>query len=207
VGLQSGRLAGSEDTLALTTLSFLCCCAGACFLFLGRNIVCSLAFPLVFLLFLVPLPVALREAVETFLQHTSAVAAGFLFRVYRTPVLQDGLQFQLPNVTIEIAPECSGIHSSLVLFITSLLAAQLLLRSPWKRALLVLFVIPLAIIRNGFRVFVIGELCVHVGPEMIDSPIHRRGGPIFFLLSLIPFFLLLLFLMKLERKSVCKTGQ
>jgi exosortase/archaeosortase family protein len=62
-------------------------------------------------------------------------------------------------------------------------------------------VFPLALLRNGFRVFTIGELCVHIGPDMINSPIHRRGGPLFFVLSLIPFFLLLLLLLKYDRRA------
>jgi exosortase/archaeosortase family protein len=73
---------------------------------------------------------------------------------------------------------------------------------------LALFVIPLAILRNGFRIFVIGELCVHVSHDMINSWIHRKGGPVFFVLSLIPFFLLLAWLRKSEFKSQkgVKTG-
>ena len=77
-----------------------------------------------------------------------------------------------------------------MLFITSLLASHLFLESPWRRIVLVAFVIPLGIVRNGFRILVIGLLCVHVGPQMIDSVIHRRGGPLFFVLSLVPLFLL-----------------
>jgi len=53
------------------------------------------------------------------------------------------------------------------------------------------FIIPLAILRNGFRILVIGLLCVNIGPQMIHSLIHRRSGPVFFVLSLIPFFLVL----------------
>jgi hypothetical protein len=53
-------------------------------------------------------------------------------------------------------------------------------------ASLVAFVMPLAIVRKGFRILVIGLLCVHIGPHMKDSFIHHRGGPIFFALSLIP---------------------
>jgi exosortase/archaeosortase family protein len=86
----------------------------------------------------------------------------------------------------------------MVLVITAVLAGYLFLRSGWKRALLVVFVVPLAIVRNGFRIFVIGELCVHVSHEMINSPIHHKGGPIFFALSLIPFFALLIWLRKSE---------
>jgi exosortase/archaeosortase family protein len=63
----------------------------------------------------------------------------------------------------------------------------------------VAFVIPLAIVRNAFRILVIGLLCVHVGPQMIDSIIHRRGGPLFFALSLGPLFLLLVWLRRQEK--------
>jgi exosortase/archaeosortase family protein len=56
-------------------------------------------------------------------------------------------------------------------------------------------------LRNGFRIFTIGELCVHIGPEMIDSPIHHKGGPLFFALSLIPFFILLTWLHRSERRG------
>jgi exosortase/archaeosortase family protein len=72
------------------------------------------------------------------------------------------------------------------------------LKSPWRRVALVAAVIPLGIIRNGFRVWVIGTLCIRFGPGMIHSIIHRRGGPAFFVLSLIPLFLLLWWLRRDE---------
>jgi exosortase/archaeosortase family protein len=78
-----------------------------------------------------------------------------------------------------------------VLFMTSILAANLFLKTPWRRFALVAFVIPLGILRNGFRILVIGLLCVNVGPQMIHSIIHRRGGPVFFVLSLVPLLLML----------------
>jgi exosortase/archaeosortase family protein len=105
----------------------------------------------------------------------------------------------LPGIVLEVAQECSGIRSSWVLFITSLLASNLFLKRPWRRIVLVAFVIPLAIVRNGFRILVIGLLCVHVGPHMADSFIHRQGGPLFFVLSLGPLFLLLVWLRRQER--------
>jgi exosortase/archaeosortase family protein len=79
------------------------------------------------------------------------------------------------------------------------------LRSPWRRMALTLFVIPLAIVRNGFRILTIGMLCVHVSPSMIDSPLHHRGGPLFFGLSLIPFFLFLFWLRRGERRRLSDT--
>jgi exosortase/archaeosortase family protein len=87
-----------------------------------------------------------------------------------------------------------------VLFITSLLASHLFLKSPWRRIVLVAFVIPLGIVRNGFRILVIGLLCVHIGPYMIDSVIHHQGGPLFFALSLVPLVLFMAWLRRRERQ-------
>jgi exosortase C (VPDSG-CTERM-specific) len=174
-------------------------------LFLNTATLRRTAFPLAFLLFIVPFPAGLLDWIETWLQYRSADAAEALFALSGTPFLRDDVQFRLPGFALQVAPECSGIHSTLVLFITSLVAGFLLLRTQWRRALLTLLVVPLALLRNGFRVFVIGQLCVNVGPEMIDSYIHRKGGPIFFALSLVPFFLLLLFLRRSEGKP-SRTG-
>jgi exosortase C (VPDSG-CTERM-specific) len=184
------------DALALSTFSFVLLFTALCWRFLGREVLRALAFPLGFLIFMVPLPAAIRTAMETFLQHGSAAVAYAFLQLAGTPVSQDGLVFHLPGISLEVAPQCSGIHSSLALFLTSLLAGHFFLRSPWKRATLALAVIPLALLRNGFRVFTIAELCVHIGPQMINSYIHRHGGPIFFILSLVPFLLLLLLLSK-----------
>lgn len=188
-----------QDALVMTSSSFVLLFVGICALYLGRKTLNAFAFPLLFLIFLVPIPTFLIGLIESFLQHGSADVAGVLFNIFGTPVFRQDLVFQLPGILIQVAPECSGIHSSLALFITSVLAGYFFLRSPIYRTILALAVIPLALLRNGFRVFTIGELCVHISPDMIDSYIHHHGGPIFFALSLIPFFALLFALYRLER--------
>jgi exosortase C (VPDSG-CTERM-specific) len=157
------------------------------------------AFPVGFLVFLVPMPDAAVTWLELASAAASAEAAAMYFAVSGTPLVRHGTVFELPGIVLQVAQECSGIRSSWVLFITSILASNLFLRSPWRRLVLVAFVIPLGILRNGFRVFVIGMLCVHVGPHMIDSVIHHKGGPIFFALSLVPLFGLLWWLRRGER--------
>ena len=189
------------DNLVLAILAFVLCLTGAGFLFLGGTIMRVLAFPFSLLVFMIPFPDVMRLAIETWLQHWSATTAGWMFTLSGMTVFHAGLVFHLPDITLQVAPECSGIQSSIVLLIVSLVAGHLFLRQPGKRALLFLAVIPLAVLRNGFRVFTLGELCTHLGPQMIDSPIHHRGGPVFFALSLIPFSLLLYLLMKSERSK------
>jgi exosortase C (VPDSG-CTERM-specific) len=197
-----GRVFGEpltdNDYLALTTLSFICLLIAGGFFFLGRKWMAATAFPFAFLIFMVPMPEAMADILETASKLASAEAANLFFHLSGTPVFRNGTVFQLPNITIQVAQECSGIRSSWVLFITSLLAGNLFLKSNWRRMLLICFVLPLAILRNGFRVCVIGMLCVSFGPQMINSIIHRRGGPLFFALSLIPLFFLLWWLRRGE---------
>lgn len=190
--------AGPEDQLAVRILA--CCCvlwAGG-FALLGARTMRAFAFPALFLVFTAPLTAGAVAVIETFFQHTSAEVAFRFIQWSGTLVYREGLTFTMPGVSIMVGPKCSGIRSSFVLFITSLLAGHLFLRAAWKRWFLALFVIPLGIVRNAFRVFVLAMLSVHVDVSYLDSPIHHSGGPIFFALSLIPFFLVLLWLRRGE---------
>jgi exosortase C (VPDSG-CTERM-specific) len=196
---------GDEDFLFAMTLPFLCLVAALVGGFFGDSVLRSLAFPLGFLAFMLPFPTPILHAIETALQHGSAAVALVFFKLSGMPVFNEGLMFQLPAFSMQVAPECSGIHSTLALFITSVVAGQLFLQRGWKRVALALFVLPLALVRNGFRVFVIGQLCVRIGPEMIDSYVHRQGGPIFFALSLVPFVFVLWLFVRSERRSATFT--
>lgn len=191
-----------DQQLALLILAFVCLLSAISCLILGREYMRAVAFPFAFLIFLVPLPGLVADWLETASQFASAEVADFLFTLFATPVLRDGLFFQLPGITIRVAQECSGIRSSLVLFMTSLLASYLFLRSGWRRAILVAFVIPLALLRNGLRIAFIGWLCANYGPGMIDSPIHHQGGPVFFAASLVPLLALVWVLRRGEEKGV-----
>ena len=88
-----------------------------------------------------------------------------------------------------------------ILVASSILAANLFSNTTWRRLALIAVIIPLGILRNGFRIFVIGFLCVHVGPQMIHSLIHRRGGPLFFVISLVPLLLVLWLLREGEEQT------
>jgi len=191
----------AQTSLTLGTTSFVLLLWLSALASLGFSGFKKQLFPLLFLGFMVPMTPSFEAGLETVLQHGSAEVANALFHLSGMTFFRDNLSFQLPTIRLMIAPECSGIHSSLVLFIVSLVAGFLFLRSPWKRGLLTAFVLPLALLRNGFRVWVLGELCVRIDPSMIDSPIHHRGGPLFFVISLIPFSALLYVLARGERKS------
>jgi exosortase len=180
------------------TLAYVCFIVSGGLLFLGSKTMATAALPLGFLFFMIPLPDAAVSWLEQSSVKGSTEVAAALFNISGTPMLRNGALLALPGITLHVAQECSGIRSSWVLFITSILAANVFLTGPWRRLVLVAFVIPLALLRNGTRILVIGLLCVHIGPQMIHSFIHNRGGPIFFALSLVPLFGLMVWLKRQE---------
>jgi exosortase C (VPDSG-CTERM-specific) len=201
MGRHGGWTPQTQDYLALMTAAFLCCFWGVCLAMLGSKLLGQIFFPLAFLVFAVPIPTGWLAHIDTFFQYTSAATAEGFFRLVREPLVRDGLILQLSSLSLRVAPECSGIHSTWVLLMTSFLAGYLFLPRYMSRAVLIVAVIPLAILRNGFRVFVLGWVGVHWYPNILDTPFHHHGGPIFFALSLIPFFLLLLFLRRRDARA------
>jgi exosortase C (VPDSG-CTERM-specific) len=188
------------DYVTVVIGAFVCFVVAGAYLILGERWMRAAAFPLGFLIFMIPLPSGAIDFLEIASQNASAEVANLLFIVSGTPTLRDGNVFQLPGIVIRVAQECSGIRSSLVLLITSLLAGYLFLRTTTRRAILLASIIPLGLLRNGFRILTVALLCVHIGPHMINSPIHRRGGPIFFAASLVPLFILLWALYRSEQR-------
>ncbi|MGH7996190.1 MAG: exosortase/archaeosortase family protein, partial [Opitutaceae bacterium] len=193
---------GFSSGLSLATLSFVLLLWGLGAWFLGRCLMRTHRFCFALLICMVPLPPSWVAAIEYLLQHASSTTAYWLFQLSGLPVFRMGhLDFKLPGITLDVAPECSGIQSTVALFVVSLAAGHLLLRSPKSRVLLSLAVIPFGILRNAVRIVTIGELCVHIGPQMIDSYVHRKGGWIFFLVALIPFIFLAFLLARADRTA------
>jgi exosortase len=191
----------AADQLSMMILALVVMCWGIFVSGFGITLSRKVSFGLLVLLFMVPLPSFLLDAVIGFLQRCSAEATAVLFSVLGVPVFRQGFLFSLSNFTIHVAEECSGIRSFLSLFITSLVAGHFFLRSVWSKTGLVAVVVPLAIVKNAFRIVGLSLLANYVDPTFItDSVWHRRGGIPLFLLSLVVLFSLVWLLRRSERK-------
>jgi exosortase len=188
--LPGGAAAGMFWSIAGTVTAWI----GAFLLVFGAAAFNAAVFPLLFLAFTVPLPDALiAEAVGLLKAGSTAVVAS-LFALTGTPHLRSGFVFELPGFVIEIADECSGIRSSIALMLTSLLAGHLFLDSPWRKAVLVGLVLPVAIVKNAIRIVTLSLLAIHVDPSFLVGQLHHDGGVMFFVLAvamLIPILSLL----------------
>ena len=191
----------AADQLSMMILALVVMCWGIFVSGFGITLCRKVSFGLLVLIFMVPLPSFLLDAVIGFLQRSSAEATAVLFSVLGVPVFRQGFVFSLSNFTIHVAEECSGIRSFLSLFITSLVAGHFFLRSAWGKMGLVAVVVPLAIVKNAFRIVGLTLLANYVDPTFITNSVwHRRGGIPLFLLSLVVLFSLVWLLRRSERK-------
>jgi exosortase len=189
----------APNQFSLLMLGIMLAWAGAFVLCFGTDAMRAASFPLGFLILAVPIPEPLLSKVISFLQEGSADVAEWFFRLGGIPYLRQGFVFALPGFNIQVADECSGIRSSLALLVTTILASHLFLKTTWRRLVLCLVVVPLSIFKNGLRIMTLSTLAIYVNPDFLYGNLHRRGGVVFFAITLVPLVLVLAFLQRGEK--------
>jgi Transmembrane exosortase (Exosortase_EpsH). len=197
-----------EYRLSLAMLAIVLAWAGGFALCYGAHAFGSAFFPLGLLLLTVPVPSPWMDKVIALLQWGSAEATYWLFLLVGQPVFRDGVRFELPGVGIEIAKECSSIHSAWALLITGMLVAHLFLKSLWAKVSLTLLTVPIAMLTNAVRIVTIWELATRVDPGFLYGNLHRNGGILFSLISLsiLVGFMAMLRRLETRRQSVASAA-
>lgn len=190
-----------NDFATVTTFSAWVVLVGGFISAYGLQVFRLALFPLLFLVFMVPFPVCVMDAIITFLQVGSTEFTNLLFMASGVSYVREGFVFHLPSISVEVAKQCSGIRSGLALFITALLAGHLFLRTGWKKLLLALAVIPITMFKNGIRITSLTLLGEYVNPRILQSDLHREGGIPFFILALLLVAPILYYLKKSEGKG------
>lgn len=159
-------------------------------------------FPLLFLVFVIPIPTFVLDPLVDLLLIGSAYSTELIFSLTGVPVYREGFTFALPGITIEVAQQCSGIRSSIALIITSVFAGYLFLQKGWNRFILVLSFFPITVFKNALRIVTLSLLASYVDTRFITgSWLHKSGGIPFFAVGLALMAPVLWALMKAEKRS------
>jgi exosortase len=159
--------------------------AGAVLYLFGQRGLSRLAFPVGFLLFMVPLPPSWLAPVIVRLQLLVSSAAAALLRAGGFEIAREGNVLLLPGeVSLFVAEACSGITSIVTLTPLAVALAYLTERSLARRAVLVASVVPLAMLGNLLRVIatVLAASAIGARPAT-EGPLHEMGGVLTFAFS------------------------
>lgn len=149
----------------------------------GKRWLKILAFPLVLLVFMIPIPAILYAQLTLKLQEMASALAEYMLGVIGIPVLREGNLLKLPSQTLNVAEACSGIRSLLSLTFLSLVYGYFRDNRNWVRWLLFFSTIPIAILANGMRVMLTGVLS-EMNTAWASGIFHEVEGYIVFVIAL-----------------------
>jgi exosortase len=157
-------------------VSFVLTLIGLVLLLLGRSVFRVLAFPLLFLLLMVPLPQSLVNGVAFPLQLLAADWAVQVLYWLEIPALREGNIIHLPQTQLFVAEACSGLRSLMALVTLGIVFAYFFRKTLGERIVIVLSAIPIAILVNALRVALTGILTYNFGEQTAHGLIHQTQG-------------------------------
>jgi exosortase len=179
---------GAEHFTARISLLFLM--AGMIVFLFGWQTLRLVAFPLGYLVFMIPLPALIYYQLTFPLQSlASRLGAGGLMAV-GIPIVREGNLLVLPNCTLEVVEACSGVRSLLSLLSAVVGYAYLAESGAWKRWCLAAATIPIVILSNGCRLVASGALSFLFGPQVDSGLAHTALGMAFFALAFLAILLI-----------------
>ena len=149
----------------------------------GSRVFLRAAFPLTFLLFMIPTFPFLMNVVSFRLKLLAATGAVAIAQVVGVAVQREGVNLLLPDGVLAVENACSGLRSLIALLALGALFAYLSHGSVWRRGLLLLLALPIAVLANLLR---ISGLCIFAGLTSVEraaGAFHEIGGYVLFAIA------------------------
>jgi len=160
--------------------------AGTVLLLLGWRALARLWFPLVFLVFLVPLPGFVIEFITGPLKNIVSQAAESILYGMGYPIARTGVVLSIGQYQMLMADACSGLNSIYSLAALGFLYLHLTAsRNLARAALLLASIVPIALAANVARVLILILITFHLGEQAGQSFLHGFAGMTLFGVALL----------------------
>lgn len=165
-------LSHSSTEITLPAFSFVLAASGLVLALFGIRLFKEVAFPLLFLITMIPLPRATYAHIGGWMREAVTSGSVWLMQVIHHPIFREGYNIQLQNTNLFIAMGCSGIRYLLSYFVFSLAYAFLFKRASRSRVLVVLASFPMALVAGVLRLSSIYLATSYIGPFMAEHRPH-----------------------------------
>lgn len=170
--------------------SFIVVIAGIVLYWFGWQVLKVAALPIGYLLFMVPLPYIVYDAIAFPMKLLVTKYSVHVLQLMGVVVLREGNILLFPNITLEVVDACSGLRSLMSLLALGVAFAFMSQKHARKRTLIIFAAIPIAIVTNMLRVIGTGYLAQHYGGAVAEGFFHDFAGFAVFALAM---FLLIAF--------------
>jgi exosortase len=156
----------------------------AIILLLGTRMAAVLAFPCLFLLFMVPWPGFLLSKTESATQLWSTAAATKILQVFFRDASHEGITIMMPSVAVKVATACSGFRTLISLFAFSTFFAYMKDGPKLGRIALVLSALPLGLVANSIRITMVALVGEYWGEDTMHV-FHDYSGYIMLVVAFV----------------------
>lgn len=179
-------LGRSQEILLFEVGSAIWLLAGVILLTRGITAFKAQWFALFFMLFMVPLPGAVVDAVTLPMKMAVSYVAEVVLYSVGYPIGRNGVVLQVGQYVLLVADACAGLHTLLTLEALGLLYLNLVRRDSLLRNVsLAILVVPISFAANVIRVMVLSLITYHFGDEAGQGFLHGFAGMVLFLSALL----------------------
>jgi exosortase len=188
-------------------VAMLTCIVGGIVFLCGWARLKVMAFPIAFLLLMIPVPAVIFNPITFPLQLLSSRFGEWTLSACQVPVLREGNVIQMANTSLEVAEACSGIRSLISLLTLGIVYGYFIEPRIWLRMALALSTVPIAIVANAIRVSGTGLAAHFYGAEAAEGFFHTFSGWLVFIVAFVMLFVLHRVLLQLAPGKKGKTEE
>jgi len=182
------------DVSGPSGVSLLLCLLGGCIYFHGTALVRTLAFPLAYTVFMIPVPGGVIDKVGLPMQLWSAGSSAALLRMLGLDVTQSGVNMSVPGFDFQVAQACSGMSSLVALVGVSAVFAYITHLPAVCKWIIFCLSLPIALAANVVRISAIALVGYQWGRDAAMNIFHDWSSPILFVSAVALLFVLSLVL-------------
>ncbi len=169
--------------------SFVLLLFGLSLIFFGGRATRTVWFPLAYLVFMLPMPPYLMNVASFRLKLVAAHVGSAIAIKMGIPLARSGMTIHIPAGSLRIADPCSGLRSLIALVALGALFAWFTSGRGWKRGVLFLSAIPLAVLGNTIRIAILCAVANVWGIDVALGFFHDFSGFLLFAIALCGFFI------------------
>lgn len=173
------------DYLFISTLSLIPLLFGMCLFLYNKGLARILAFPIFYLLLLVPVPVGVLDSVTLPMRYAASALSAAVLKAMGYDIVREGLLINMGGHEIFMGAPCSGFRSLITMISLGLIYIYFNKGTMSKNIILFISIIPLALIGNLTRIIALCLITFYFGEAAGQGFFHNFSGMVVFLIIIL----------------------
>jgi len=174
-----------NEYIFITSLSIIPVIYGLIYYLYGSRIAKALFYPVLFLIFIIPLPAGVIDNITLPMRYGCSVAVHVCLQFFSYPVTREGLMLTIGEYDLFMGLPCSGFRSMITMFSLGFVYIYLIKGRLLKKTLLIASALPLSLFCNFIRVTILCLITYYFGHEIGQGFFHNFSGLFIFVLMIL----------------------